>query len=200
MHLVNVILFVHVFIVLCAISIAAILHTAQFVSRGATTTATLKAWSPTAHRIEPLFPVLALVLFGLGAWLVQLSHGEFRWSDGWVITATVGLALMEAVGGAVLAPHGKKQHEAIMAAADGPIDPALRAMVVDPLPWAAAFFETATALGIVWIMINKPNGAASAIIVAAFAIVGALIGVAAARGKAPAIIATAAPLAAQADA
>lgn len=197
MHLASVVLFLHIFVVICALGIAAILHSAQFVARGASTTGTLKAWSPLVNRLEPLFPVLALILFGLGAWLLHLSDGEFRWSDGWVITAVVGLAMMEAVGGAVLAPHGKKQHAAIMAAPDGPVDAELHAMVVDPAPWAAAFFETFTALGIVWIMTNKPNGVASAIIVAACATFGALLGATAARARAMSVVAsTAADLAA----
>jgi hypothetical protein len=181
MHLVNVVLFLHIFIAILAFGCATLLHTTQVVMRGATSTATLKAWSPVSHRVEPFFPVLALVLFGLGGWLVGLSDGEFSWGDGWVVTSIVGLALMELVGGAVLAPRGKGLHEAIMSAPDGAVDAGLRQKVLDPAVWGAAAFETATALGIVYLMTNKPSGVASALIVAACAIVGALIGAAAAR-------------------
>jgi hypothetical protein len=198
MHLVNVVLFAHILIAICAFACAGLLHTWQFVSKGATSTATLKAWSPVMHRIEPLFPILALVLFGLGAWLVGLSDGEFSWSDGWVITSVVGLALMEAAGGAVLAPRGKRLHEAIMGAADGPVDAPLRATVLDQAMWAVAFFETATALGIVYLMTNKPSGAASALIVAGCAIGGAALGYASAREPSP--VALAASVAASAPA
>jgi hypothetical protein len=199
MHLADVVLFLHIFIAICAFACAAILHTSQFVSRGATTTGTLKAWAPVAHRVEPLFPILALILFALGAWLLGLSDGEFKWSDGWVIASIVGLFAMEAAGGVVLAPAGKKLHEAIMTAPDGPVDGALRAQVLERTVWAVSFFETATALGIVFLMTNKPSGVASGIIVGACALAGLAIGAAAARQPAPVVLATSVPAAAQAD-
>lgn len=199
MHLINVVLFAHIFIALAAFGCATLVHVWQGVSKGATSTATLKAWAPVMHRIEPLFPVLALILFGLGAWLVGLSDGEFSWSDGWVITSVVGLFAMEAAGGAVLAPGGKKLHEAIVNAPDGPVDASLRALVLDRAVWAVATFETATALGIVFLMTNKPSGLSSALIVAACGLAGLAIGAAAAREAAPAPLVIAAPAAAQAD-
>jgi hypothetical protein len=198
-HLVNVVLFLHIFIAICAFGCAMLLHVWQGVGKAATSTATLKAWSPVAHRIEPMFPVLALVLFALGAWLLGLSDGEFSWGDGWVVTSIVGLFAMEAAGGAVLAPHGKKLHEAIMNAPDGPVDAALRAQVVDRAVWAVTGFETATALGIVFLMTNKPSGVSSAIIVAACALAGLAIGAGAAREPARAALATGTPAAAPAE-
>jgi hypothetical protein len=176
------------------------MHIWQGVSKLATSTTTLKAWSPVTHRVEPIFPILALVLFGLGGWLIGLSDGEFSWSDGWVVVSIVGLFAMEAVGGAVLAPHGKKLHEAIMSAPDGPIDAALRAQVMERAVWAVTTFESATAIGIVYLMTNKPSGVASAVIVAACALAGFAIGAAIAREAGPAALATPAPAAAQADA
>jgi len=200
MHLINVVLFAHIFIAICAFGCATLLHVWQGVSKGATSTTTLKAWIPVVHRIEPLFPILALVLFGLGGWLVGLSDGEFSWGDGWVVVSIVGLFAMEAAGGAVLAPRGKKVHAAIVNAPDGPVDASLRALVVDRVSWAVASFETTTALGIVFLMTNKPSGVASAIIVAACSLAGLAIGAAAARETAPAGLATASPAAAPAEA
>jgi hypothetical protein len=199
MHLVNVVLFAHIFIAICAFGCATVLHIWQGVSKTATSTSTLKAWAPVVHRIEPLFPLLALVLFGLGAWLLGLSDGEFGWGDGWVSASIVGLFAMEAAGGVVLAPRGKKLHEAIMSAPDGPIDAPLRALVLDRAVWAVAVFETTTAIGIVYLMTNKPSGIASALIVAACALAGLAIGAGAARETVRVPLATSAPAAAQAD-
>jgi hypothetical protein len=131
------------------------------VARGATSIGTLKAWAPVIHRLDPLFPILALMLFGLGAWLLHLSGGEFRWGDGWVISSVVGLALMEIVGGVLLAPRSKRLVAGITAAADGPAEDALRATVNDRALWLASHFATGTALGIVFLMATKPSGAAS---------------------------------------
>jgi hypothetical protein len=181
MHLVDVVLFAHIAVAIAAFAVAGLLHTAQFAMRGTTNTSTLKVWAPTAHRIEPWFPVLALALFGLGAWLIGLSDGEFDWSDGWVITSVVGLGVMEAAGGAVLAPRGKRAHTTLMAAGDGPVEPAVHAVTVDPAVWTVAFFETATAIGILFLMATKPNGLASALIVIGCAAAGGLFGLTTAR-------------------
>lgn len=185
MHLIDVVLFAHILVAIAAFSVAAILHTAQWVARGATSTATLKAWNPVIHRLEPMFPILALILFGLGAWLLGLSHGEFRWGDGWVITAVVGLAVMEIVGGALIAPRSKKLIAAIDGAADGPVDESLSAAVMNPVFWAATHFATAVALGIVFLMATKPSGMASAAIVVIAAALGIALGMAGARTPAP---------------
>jgi hypothetical protein len=185
MHLINVVLFVHILVAIAAFSVAAILHTAQWVARGATSTATLKAWKPVIHRLEPLFPILALVLFGLGAWLLGLSDGEFRWGDGWVITSIVGLAAMEVVGGALIAPRTKKLIAAITDAADGPVDEPLNAAVMNPVFWATTHFATGVALGIVFLMATKPSGAAAVAIVVIAAALGTALGAAAARTPGP---------------
>ena len=123
MHLFDVVLFFHIAVAIAAFAIAGILHTAQYATRSAKTVAELRGWIPVTHRLEPLFPILALFLFALGAWLLHLSGGEFTWSDGWVVTAIVTLAVMEALGGAVLAPRGKRRHDVAEGAPDGPISP-----------------------------------------------------------------------------
>ena len=176
MHLVDVVLFFHIAVAIVAFAIAGILHTAQYATRSARTVAELRGWVPVTHRLEPLFPILAAVLFGLGAWLVHLSGGEFRWSDGWVITASVTLAVMEALGGAVLAPRGKRLEAAYEHATDGPIDATLRAALPDRAHWVTSHFITGIALGVVFLMATKPNGLASVLIVAGVGAVAAALG------------------------
>jgi hypothetical protein len=185
MHLVDVVLFAHIIVAIAAFCVAGILHTAQWVARGATSTSTLKAWSPVIHRLEPLFPVLALVLFGLGAWLLQLSDGKFRWGDGWVISAVVGLAVMEAVGGVLIAPRSKALVAGINGAGEGPVDAALHAAILDRAFWVASHFATAVALGIVYLMAAKPGGAASVAVLLVAAALGVAAGAAGARDPKP---------------
>lgn len=176
MHLVDVVLFLHITVAIAAFAVAAILHTAQWVARGATTGAALKPWAPVIHRLEPLFPILALALFGLGAWLLHLSGGEFRWGDGWVVTSIVGLALMEAVGGVLIAPRSKKLVAGIKAADDAAIGDDLRAALHERVFWISTHFATAVALGIVFLMATKPSGAASVAVVLVAAAIGVAFG------------------------
>jgi hypothetical protein len=184
MHLVDVALFLHVVVAILAFSVAALLHTIQWGTRGATSTAQLKAWNPIAHRLEPMFPILALVLFGLGAWLIGLSDGHFAWSDGWVITAVVGLAVMELVGAVLVMQRAKNALRAVDQAPDGPVDDTLRRFVLNPVLWAATHFATGTALGILYLMSAKPSGLTSVVVVVACGAAGAALGAAGARTRA----------------
>jgi hypothetical protein len=181
MHLVDVVLFAHIAVAIVAFAVAGILHTAQWVSRTAGTTAELRTWGRVAHRIEPLFPVLALVLFLLGVWLLHLSHGEFRWGQGWVITAAVTLGLMELLGGAILAPRSTTLFHVLDAAADGPPDASARAAACDPTVWIVSHFITGLATGVLYLMATKPSGGASLAVVVVVGAMGAAIGAAGVR-------------------
>jgi hypothetical protein len=181
MHLVDLVLFAHITIAIAAFAVAGTLHASQWFSRSAATVGELRTWVRAAHRLEPLFPILAAVLFGLGAWLVQLSDGEFRWGNGWVITSSVTLGLMELFGGAILAPRAKKIFERLQAAADGPADGSLRAAACDPVAWTVSHLVTGMAIGVVFLMATKPSGALSITVVVIAGLLAAAIGAAGAR-------------------
>ncbi|MDT4925570.1 MAG: hypothetical protein QOG01_3283 [Pseudonocardiales bacterium] len=181
MHLIDVVLFLHIAVAIAAFGVATVLHTIQWSMRNATSMAQLKTWNPILHRIEPMFPILALILFALGGWLIGLSDGEFAWGDGWVITAIVGLALMEIVGGVLINKRSKNTVVAIAYADDGPIPSSVNAFMMNPVLWAASHFETGTALGILYLMATKPSGLASVAIVAICALAGIGVGALGAR-------------------
>ncbi len=70
------------------------------------------------HRLEPLFPIAALVT--ARAW----ARGSFtcpkassRWSDGWLLTGLITLVVIEALAGALLAPKAKAAVKAVEHAA-----------------------------------------------------------------------------------
>jgi hypothetical protein len=118
-----------------------------------------------------------LLLLGLGAWLVHLganTDDNFSFSDGWIITSIVTLVVVEAVGGAVLAPRGKKLTGLVEQAADGPVSDEIRASTSDPAVWYAAHITTFAFLGVVFLMAAKPTGAWAWL----FPTVGAVVGVA----------------------
>jgi hypothetical protein len=146
---------------------------------------------PLLKAAGPLFPVGALLILAFGASLIQISDraDKIRWSDGWVIAAIVGLAAMEAVGGAIIARREKVLHDAVEAAPDGPIPAHVAALVRDKGIWYGSHFATAEALGILLLMTTKPSGVTSALVL----VVAGLIGVASAMPflrTAPAALAT----------
>jgi len=172
----DVVLFLHIGVAIAAFSVAAVLLVSLSQMNRAENVSVLRSWARVAHRAEPMFPILVLVLIVLGAWLIHLSGGEFAWSDSWVVTAVIGLVLMEAYGGMVLAPAGKKLHETVEATPDGAIPSNVRAMVRNRAVWAGSYGNTGIALGILFTMPTKPSGAWPVVIVVALGIVATLIG------------------------
>ena len=172
----GVVLFLHISIAIVAFAMAGVMHTALQVVGRCKTVQELRPWAAVMHRIEPLFPLMALALLGLGAWLVHLgahTDDKFSFSTGWILTAIITLVAVEAAGGAVLAPHGKKLNALIHDAADGPVTADIVTAARRPLFWDLAHLTTFGFLGVVFLMAAKPSGAWAPV----FPIVGAVIGV-----------------------
>jgi hypothetical protein len=172
----GVVLFLHIGVAIVAFAMAGVLHSALQVFGRARRVEEVRTWAAVAHRIEPLFPLMALLLLGLGAWLVRLGQhtdDKFSFSTGWVLTAIITLIAVEAVGGAVLAPRGKKLNDLIASAPDGEVSDEIRKAARDPLFWDMAHLTTFGFLGVVFIMAAKPDGAWAPV----FPIVGAIVGV-----------------------
>jgi hypothetical protein len=172
----GVVLFLHITVALIAFGMAGVMHTSLNVLGRGRTVAELRPWATVMHRIEPLFPIMALLLLVLGAWLVHLGRhtdDAFSFSTGWILTAIITLVVVEAAGGAVLAPHGKKLTGLIHEAPDGPVTDEIVAAARRPLFWDLAHLTTFGFVGVVFLMAAKPSGAWSPV----FPIAGAVIGV-----------------------
>ena len=172
----GVVLFLHITVAIVAFAMAGVLHTSlQMIGRGRQV-AEVRSWGAVAHRLEPLLPVMALVLLGLGAWLVHLGEhtdDAFRFTDGWVLTAIVTVVVVEAIGGVLLKPRGEKLSALIAAAPDGPVSDEITRVARDPIFWDMAHLTTFGFLGVVFLMATKPSGAWAV----AFPIAGAVVGV-----------------------
>ena len=169
----EVVLFLHISVALFAFGVAGVLHTAMFRLRSSDHPREMATWVPIFAKAEPLFPVSALLLIGLGGWLLQLSDGEFGWGDGWVVVAIVSLVLVEALGAAVLGPRMKRLGAAIEADSGDTVSAATRAASNDRALWLAAHTSTAVIVGIVLLMATKPSGAIGVVVVVVAAVVGA---------------------------
>ena len=77
MHLADVVLFFHIAAAITIFVLAGILHSGQYVTRSARTVQDVRPWVTLTRRLEPVFPFMGLLLFGLGAWLLHLSDDEF---------------------------------------------------------------------------------------------------------------------------
>lgn len=172
------VLFLHILTAIVAFMMAAVVHAGLPAMARARDVREMRSWAAILHRLEPLFPIAALVLLLLGAWLVHLSDGEIRWSDGWLLTSLISLIVVEGVAGAKLAPKAKAAVKAVEDAPDGPVPDSLRrTAALEPWIWYPSHVATFGFAAVVFLMAAKPSGAWSVVIV----VVGALIGVAAAR-------------------
>jgi hypothetical protein len=182
----GVILFFHIAAVIAGFMIAGILHVAMQALARAQTVPEVRFWARVTHRLDPLFPLVALLLLGFGAWLIHLSNGAFAWGDGWLLTSLIALVLVEGTMGVLVAPRTKLLVRRIEESADGPIPDDVRRMVHDPVLWHLSHVASVGFVGVVFLMTAKPSGGWSVAIVIIAALLGVAISVAQLRALAPA--------------
>lgn len=171
------VLFLHILTAIVAFMMAAIVHAGLPALARARDVREMRSWAAILHRLEPLFPIAALLLLGFGAWLVHLSSGQIKFSDGWLLTGLISLVVFEAIAGAKLAPKAKLVVRLVEEAADGPVPDVVRQGALEPWIWYPTHIATFGFAAVVYLMAAKPSGVWSPVIV----IVGVLIGVGATR-------------------
>lgn len=188
----GVVLFLHIGLVLVAFAMAGVVHAAMPAMARARDVATMRPWTELLHRLDPLFPLVALAILGLGAWLVHLgAHTDdaFSFKDGWIITAIVSLVVIEGLAGSMLAPTAKKLVEQVRETPDGAVPADLHQATLAGKIWYPGHIATFGFLGIVFLMAAKPDGAYAPL----FPVVGALVGIVLARVQLQRLAATQAP-------
>lgn len=187
MTLYDVVLFLHIATLLAAIGLSGALHHAEWSTRKATTVGELRTMT-AVYRHGNLFPILIIALLAEGMGLLHLSKDQdatFEYSDPWVWTALLALAVLMASGGAVLGRHAASYATLLADATDGPIPAEVRAATFAPVPWAISHMNTALAVAVVLNMVSKPSDALSAVAVLVVGMVlGTLLGLAGSRGRA----------------
>lgn len=169
------VLFLHITVAIVAFMMGGVMHAALQAMARADDVRELRSWGRLVHRLDPLFPIAALLLLGFGAWLVHLSDGEVRWGDGWLLTALITLIVVEGLSGALIAPKAKSAVKLIEQAPDGPVSDDLRRLSVDPAIWHISHVATFGFAGVVFLMAAKPTGALSVVIVIVAAALGVLV-------------------------
>jgi hypothetical protein len=166
------VLFLHILTAIVAFMMAGVVHVALPALARARDVRDMRSWAAILHRLDPLFPVAALLLLLLGAWLIHLSGGQIKWSDGWLLTSVIALVVIEGFAGALLAPKAKAAVRAVEEAADGPVPDSVHQRAIEPLIWHISHIATFGFAGVVFLMAAKPSGVVSPIVV----VVGVVIG------------------------
>lgn len=164
MDVYHLVLFVHICALLAAIGASALVHVSEIRMQAAQTKGEVRQWGMLAGSMDKVFPLALLTLFATGAYLVA---SRWAWNLGWVDVAVGGVVLLF-LGGGFLGSRGK----ALMRATEGdphaPVDGVLMRVMRDPLTRSISSGNTGLAIGIVFIMVNKPPllGALAALILA----------------------------------
>jgi cell division protein FtsL len=169
------VLFLHIGVAISAFMMAGVMHAALQALARAGDVAEMRSWARAVHRLDPLFPLAALMLLGLGSWLIHLSGGEFAWSDGWIITAVTTLVVIEGLSGVLIAPRAKALVHAIDHTPDGRVPDAIRSATTDRALWHVAHMATIGFLGVVFLMAAKPSGGLAVVIAVVATALGVVI-------------------------
>jgi Predicted integral membrane protein (DUF2269) len=191
------VLFLHIFTAIVAFMMAAVVHAGLPALARARDVREMRSWAAILHRLEPLFPLAALLLLGFGAWLIHLSKGRIHWGDGWLLTSLIALIVVEGIAGAKLAPKAKALVKAVEDAADGPVPDSVRRGALEPWIWYPSHVATFGFAAVVFLMSARPSGIWSVIIVIVGAAIGAAVSAAQLRMLSPQVGGSAAPLQAE---
>ncbi|HEX8983323.1 MAG TPA: hypothetical protein VF792_11165 [Ktedonobacterales bacterium] len=146
-------LFLHLCALLAAMSASGISHFADVRMGKARTSAELLEWATIISRAGQVFPVVLLTLVATGAYMVSPL---WTWNTGWVDTAFGGVVVLF-VGGIITGVRNKALQRALAGDPAAPISAQARQMADNLLTRALSYGNTGLAIGIVFIMVNKPN-------------------------------------------
>ncbi len=153
MNLYHIVLFLHICALLAAISAGALVHFAEIRMRAGRTIGEVRPWVMLAGSVDKTFPLALLTLVATGAYMVSAA---WAWNDGWVDTAIGGVVLLFITGG-FLSSRGKALGRALGGDPHEFLSAATARMVCDPITRSVSCANTALAVGIVFVMVNKPS-------------------------------------------
>jgi hypothetical protein len=174
----DVVLFIHLLGVATLFAAIGILQLAGFRLRGATTVHQARLWVGVTSVTGSMFSVALVIILGAGLYMAS-----DRWSFGtsWIVMAIISVVVLGAVGGAGIGRSLEALGRAL-AQADGPqIPPGVARRIRSPRLWSQSFALMTIAIGVLWLMTNKPGWGGAVGVIVGLAIVGAAAGAAVAR-------------------
>lgn len=168
----SLVLFLHLSALMAAIGTAGLAHFAEKRLGSADTVAALRPWAAVLDRLAPVFPLALLVLLASGAYLV---HRDWSWGTGWIEAGLVGVVLLFATGAGVVGRRNRALKGVLATAGDGPVTDELRQLARRHVGGIASWANTGLAIGVVFVMTNKPGLAVSLAVLAVSAGLGVLL-------------------------
>jgi hypothetical protein len=110
----------------------------------------------------------------LGAGLA-MTLGAWGWSHAWIDLSLALLILLSIAGAAFNGTHAKRIAQQAAAFGEGPIPPDLRRQLNHPLHWTSVISMATMGLGIVFLMVEKPDWLGSVITLVIALLVGVIL-------------------------
>ena len=130
-------------------------------------------WLTLLRSTAPMFPIAGVILVVSG---LYMANDVWSFSTPWIVVAFWSLVLLQVVGGVVVGGRLQKIGALSGTAGEGAVSAEMARLIADPVLWASMSALSFGAIGILWLMANKPDWAESIGVVVVLAIVGAAAG------------------------
>jgi hypothetical protein len=176
----NVALFVHVLGVVALFVAIGMQQWGGAQLRGAATLEHLRLWLRLVVRSQSLYgPAIAVLLLGG----LFMAGKAWSFTAPWIVVALVGLAAMIGLGILVVGRRFAAIEAAAKATGEGHVPADVARLIARPGVWACMSALNGIAVGILWLMTNKPEWAASIAVVVVAAAAAGIAGGMTARPK-----------------
>jgi hypothetical protein len=134
--------------------------------RYALTTEQARTWLGLAHNVELLFPASGLLILVAGVYMTLLA---WTFMTAWIVVAFVALIALSVLGAVVNGGRFKALERVAQSSTAGAISEELRRQIAEPTLRISVYTMTGAALGIVLLMVIKPDlpGSVVTVVVAA---------------------------------
>ncbi len=164
------VLFVHILGVLGLFMALGVELASMLGARRAHTIEAVRVWSSARGPLAIMFPVTSLLILCAG---LAMTLDVWGWGHAWIDLSLALLILLSVMGARVNGTHAKRIAERAAALGHGPIPLDLKNALNDPIHWTAVSSMVTLALGIVFLMVEKPGWLGSVVTL----VIGLLVGV-----------------------
>lgn len=168
----HLVLFVHILGALGLFMAFAVELAVMVGALSARTVEAVRAWSSASKLLDVVFPITSLLTLGAG---LALTIGFWGWSHAWIDLSLGLLVLLSVVGAAFNGTHARRIAQRARALGQGAIPPDLRHELNHPARWTSVISTATLGLGIVFLMVEKPDWLGSVITLVVALLVGGVL-------------------------
>lgn len=165
-------LFAHILGVLGLFMALAVELASMVGARRARTIEAVRVWSSVSKPLAVVFPLTSLLILCAG---LAMTLGVWGWDHAWIDLSLVLLILLSVVGATVNGGHAKRIAESASALGHGAIPPDLGRELTHPTYWTSVMSMAMLSLGIVFLMVEKPDWLGSGITLIIALLVGVIL-------------------------